>query len=56
MDHREENEETGVWELGLPTIVGGNGVSRLRWDQEIRHEEAEHGRAVYCDTANSVPL
>ena len=42
----------GGWELGLPTIGGGNGRSRLRRNQEIRHEEAVHGCAVYCNVTN----
>ena len=40
----------------MPTIGVGNGGSRLQGDNEIRHKEAEHGRAVYCDATNYGPL
>ena len=55
-DHREADEETEGWEFGLTTIGGGNGRIRLRGDQEIFHEDVEHGRAVYCDAINFGPL
>ena len=42
--------------MGIPTIGGGNGVSRLRGDREIHHKEAEHVRTVYCDATDSGPL
>ena len=54
--HRETAKETGGWELGITTIVGGNSGSRLQGDWEIHHEQAEHGRAVYYDATNSGPL
>ena len=54
--HREADEETIGWELGIPTIGGVNGGSSLLGDQEIHHKEAEHGCAVYCNTANYGPL
>ena len=54
--HWEEAEETGVRELGTTLIVGGNIGSRLRGDWKMCHEEAEYGRALYCDTNNSRPL
>ena len=54
--HWKENKETGGWEFGLPAIVGVNGGSRLRGDQEICHKDAEHGCAVYFDATNSGPL
>ena len=40
----------------VPIIGGSNGGSRLRGDQDIRHEEAEYGRAVYCNATDSGPL
>ena len=43
----------GVWELVIPLIGGGNGGSRLQGDWDIRHKEAEYGRAVYCDATDS---
>ena len=42
--------------MGLTSIVGGTGGIRVRGDQEVRHEGAYHGRAVYCDATNSGPL
>ena len=42
--------------LGLTTIEGENGGSRIRGDQEIHNEEAENGRTLYCDATNSGPL
>ena len=54
--HWEVDAETGGWELGLPSIGGGNGGIRLLGNQEIRHEEAEHGPAVHCDATNYGPL
>ena len=50
--HQEAAEETGRWELVIHLIGGGNGVSRLCGDRGIRHEEAEYGRAVYCDATD----
>ena len=55
-DHLEAAGETGGWKLDIPNFLGGNGGSRIRGDQEIRHKEAEHGRTVYCDATNSGPL
>ena len=55
-NHREETKETGGWELGVTAIGGGNGVNGLRGDHKVCHEEAEHGRVIYCDANNSGPL
>ena len=44
------------WELGLPSTLGGNGGSRLRGNQEVHHEEVEHGCSIYCDATNYGPL
>ena len=49
-------EEKGGWELVIPLIGGGNGGIRLRGNQDIRHEEEEYGRAVYCDATDSGPM
>ena len=54
--HQEASEETGGWDLVILLIGGGNGRSRLQRDQDIHHEEAEYGCAVYCDTTDSVPM
>ena len=54
--HQEAAEETRVWELGIPTIGGGNGGIRIRGDQVIYHEEEEHSCTVYCNANNSGPL
>ena len=43
----------GGWELGIPLIGGSNGGSRLWGDWDIRHEEVEYRRAVYCDGKDS---
>ena len=56
MAHQEAAEKTGEWELGIPTIGGGNDGNMIRGDREINHEEAEHGHAVYCDVTDSGPL
>ena len=56
MAGRESAKETGGWELGVPIIGGINGGSRLRGDQNMHHEDAEHGRTVYCDETDSGPL
>ena len=46
----------GGGDLGVPTIGGSNGGSRLREDRNIYHKEAEHGRAVYFNATISGPL
>ena len=55
-DHREATKETWGQELGVPAIGRGNRGSGIREDQKVCHEEAEYGRAVYCDATNSGPL
>ena len=40
----------------LPTIGGGNGGRRLQGDHKIHHEDTEHGRSVYFNATNYVPL
>ena len=52
MDHWEADKKTGGWELGVPIIGGSNCGSRPRGDRNIHHEEAEHGRTVYCNAAD----
>ena len=56
MANQEEAEGMGGWELGVTIIRGIKGGIRLQGDQNIHHEEAEHGRAVYCDATNSGSL
>ena len=56
MAHWEEVGEAGGWELGLSSADGSNDGSRLRGDQDLRHEEVEYGCAVYCDATDSGPL
>ena len=46
----------GGWELGLSIIGVSNDGGRLRGDRDIHHEEAENGRAVYCDATDYGPL
>ena len=55
-DHWEAAAETDGRELGLPASGGGTGGSRARGDDEVGNKEAEHGRAIYCDTTDSGPL
>ena len=50
--HREVDDDTGEWELVITLIGVGHGGSRLQGDWDICHEEAEYGRAIYCDAAN----
>ena len=53
MAHQEAAKDIGVWELGITLIGGGNGESSIQRDQDIRHEKAEYGHTVYCDTTDS---
>ena len=56
MAHREEAEDMRGWELVIPFTGGGNGGSRIRGDRDIRHEEAEYGRALCFNVTDSGPL
>ena len=40
---REAAKETGVWELVIPIIGGGNGGIRIQGDRDIHHKDSEHG-------------
>ena len=40
----------------LPVPGGGDEGGRDRADLEIDPPESEHGRAIYCDTADSGPV
>ena len=53
---QEAAEGTGGWELGVTKVRGINGGMRLQGDQNIPHEEAEHGCTVYCDATDSGSL
>ena len=54
------NEETAltreVWAVVLPVPGGGDEGGGDRADLEIDHPEAEHGRAIYCNAADSGPV
>ena len=42
--------------MGIFPVGGGNGGSGLRVDCGLRHEEAEYGCTIYCNTTDSGPL
>ena len=48
--------ETDGWDLGLPASGRGTGGSGDKGDKEVGHQEAEHGRTIYCNTADSGTL
>ena len=54
--HREADEETGVWELGITIIAGSNRGIRLQGGWDIHHEEAEQNNTVYCAETSSGPM
>ena len=55
-DYGEATAETEVRELGIPTAGGGNKGGGNGGDTDIYYTEAEYGRAIYCDTADSGPM
>ena len=55
-DHWEETVAKKIRELGIPTAGGDKERSGNGGDTEIHHTEAEYGRAIYYDAANSVPI
>ena len=40
----------------LPVPGRGNGGGRDRLDSDVDHSEADHGRAIYCNAADSGPM
>ena len=55
-DHGETAADMVGWEMVLSLYVGGHTRGRVYRDPRIHHKEAEHGRAVHCNTTNSGPL
>ena len=45
-----------VWAMVLPVPGGGNEGGGDRADSDVDPSEAEHGRAIYCDAADSGPM
>ena len=54
--HREAAAADDGWDMGLPASGGGTGGSGDRGDTEVGNEEAEHGRAIYCDATDYGPI
>ena len=46
----------GGWEMDIPSSEGVHARGGVRRDSEGHHKEAEYGRAIHCDAANSGPL
>ena len=44
------------WAVVLPVPGGGDEGGGDRADSDIDPPEAEHGRAIYCDSADSGPV
>ena len=42
--------------MKIPTSGGIDGTDGILGDRGLYIKEAEHGRAVHCDTADSGPL
>ena len=55
-DHWEATTAKERRDLGIPTAGGGKEGSRDGGDTDIHHTEAEYGRTIYCDTADSGPM
>ena len=55
-DHMEATTATEGRELEIPTAGGGNEGGGNGGDTDIYYTEAEYGRAIYCDTADSGPM
>ena len=43
-------------ELGIPTAGGGTEEGGNGGDTDINYPEAEYGRAIYCNAADSGPM
>ena len=52
--HQEAAEEGG--EMVILSDGGSEGGCGLQRDWGLHHKEAEYGRAIYCNAANSGPL
>ena len=56
MAHQEAAEAEGGGALVISSADGVNDGSGLQGDRDLRHEEAEYGRAIYCDATDSGTL
>ena len=54
--NRETASPWEGWAVGLPVPGRGDEGGRDRADLDINPPEAEHGRAIYCDVADSGPV
>ena len=54
--NREAASPWEVWAVVLPVPGGSNEGGGGRADPDVDPSEEEHGRAIYCDAANSVPM
>ena len=55
-DHREAAAAKEGRELGIPAVGGSNEGDGDGGDTDINSPEAEYGRAIHCDAANSRPV
>ena len=55
-DHGEAAAATEGRELVRPAVGGSNEGDRDGWDTDINPPEAEYGRAIHCDAADSGPV
>ena len=55
-DHGEAAAAKEVRELVLPFVGGSNEGYRDGSDTDVNPPEAEYGRAIYCDAADSGPV
>ena len=55
-DHRESAEAQEGRDLVLPFVGGSDEGGRNRSDTDVNTLEAEYGRAIYCDAADSGPV
>ena len=44
------------WDLVLPFVGRSNEGGRDRLDTDVNPPEAEYGRSIYCDAADSRPV
>ena len=54
--HQEAAKVAGGGELEIFSTGDSNGGIGIRIYRGLSHEEAEYGRAIYCDATDSGPL
>ena len=54
--HGETTAAKEERELGITTASGGTEGGRYGGDTDINYPEAEYGRAIYCEAADSGPM